>query len=136
MKLIYVVLATAVVMVGYNLLAKPSAPPSSSPSPSPTPSPSDQTSQITVINVEAGSFYYDPNVITVKKGQPVKIVMTSVDMMHDFVVDELNLKLPIVKNGETGEIEFTPDTVGEFVYYCSVGQHRANGQVGTLIVTE
>jgi len=31
-------------------------------------------------------------------------------------------------------VEFTADTPGEFEYYCSVGQHRANGQVGKLIV--
>jgi heme/copper-type cytochrome/quinol oxidase subunit 2 len=86
---------------------------------------SDLTQEVMVIDVEAGSFYYTPDTITVKKGQPVKIVMTSVDMMHDFVIDELNVKLPIVRNGDTGEIEFTPDTVGEFEYFCSVADHRA-----------
>ena len=57
-------------------------------------------------------------------------------MMHDFVIDELNVKSEIIKSGETGEVEFTPDTIGEFEFYCSVGQHRANGMVGTLIVEE
>lgn len=88
------------------------------------------------VNVEAGSFYYKPNEIRVKKGQTVKITMNSVSMMHDFVIDELNVKMPIVKNGETGTVEFVADTVGTFEYYCSVGQHRANGQVGKLIVEE
>jgi len=54
--------------------------------------------------------------------------------MHDFVIDELNVKMPIVKNGEIGTVEFIADQVGEFEYYCSVGQHRQNGQVGKLIV--
>jgi heme/copper-type cytochrome/quinol oxidase subunit 2 len=89
-----------------------------------------------VIDVEAGSFYYTPDTITVQKGQPVKIVMTSVDMMHDFIIDELDVQIPVIQNGDTGEVEFTPNTVGEFEYYCSVGAHRANGQVGTLVVTE
>jgi heme/copper-type cytochrome/quinol oxidase subunit 2 len=86
--------------------------------------------------MEAGSFYYSPNEIRVKKGETVKIVMKSVDMMHDFNIDELDVKLPITKSGETNSVEFTADTVGEFEFYCSVGQHRANGQVGTLIVEE
>lgn len=88
------------------------------------------------IEVEAGSFYYKPNEIRVKKGETVKIVMKSVSMMHDFVIDELNVKMPITKNGETGTVEFVADKAGMFEYYCSVGQHRANGQVGTIIVEE
>lgn len=86
------------------------------------------------ITIEAGGFYYKPAEIRIKKGQKVKIVMNSVDMMHDFNIDELEVKMPIVKSGETGTVEFTPDTVGTFEYYCSVGQHREKGQVGTLIV--
>ena len=31
-------------------------------------------------------------------------------------------------------VEFTVDKTGTFEYYCSVGQHRANGMVGNLIV--
>ncbi len=95
-----------------------------------------QQDEVKIINVEAGSFYYKPNEIRVKKGQKVKIVMKSVSMMHDFVIDELDVRMPVTKNGETGEVEFTPTQVGEFEYYCSVGQHRANGQVGKIIIEE
>lgn len=92
--------------------------------------------EVQIVEVEAGSFYYEPNEIRVKQGETVRIVMTSVDMMHDFKIDELGVSLPITRNGETNEVEFTADTVGEFEFYCSVGEHRANGQVGTLIVEE
>jgi len=92
------------------------------------------TKNIKEINMEAGSFYYKPNTITVKKGETVKIVMHSVSMMHDFNIDELNVRMPIVKNGDTGIVEFTADKVGTFEYYCSVGQHRANGQVGKITI--
>lgn len=91
---------------------------------------------VKTIEVEAGSFYYKPNTITVKKGEKVKIVMKSVSMMHDFNIDELGVKIPIAKDGETGTVEFTADKVGAFEYYCSVGKHRQLGQVGTLTVTE
>ncbi len=116
-------------------------PPAQNPSPSPITnempaSDSGVPETVVVIDVEAGSFYYKPNVITVKKGQPAKIVLSSKDMMHDFNIDELNVRLPIVKSGNTGEVEFVADKVGEYEYYCSVGQHRKNGQVGKFIVTE
>jgi len=92
------------------------------------------TKDIREINMEAGSFYYKPNIITVKKGEKVKIIMNSVSMMHDFVIDELNVRMPIVKNGDIGTVEFVVDKIGTFEYYCSVGQHRANGQVGKIII--
>jgi len=88
------------------------------------------------ISMEAGAFYYKPSELRVKKGQKVKIVMTSKDMMHDFNIDELNVKLPITKSGETNTVEFVPEKAGTFEYYCSVGQHRKNGQVGKIIVEE
>lgn len=90
--------------------------------------------EVRTITIEAGSFYYKPAEIRVKKGEKVKLVMNSVDMMHDFNIDELGVKIPIAKAGETATVEFTPDKVGEFEYYCSVGEHRKNGQVGTIIV--
>lgn len=88
------------------------------------------------IAIEAGSFYYKPNLIRVKKGEKVKITLNSVSMMHDLVIDELGLKIPVTKSGNTAVAEFTPEKAGEFEFYCSVGQHRQNGQVGKLIVTE
>ena len=91
---------------------------------------------VRTVNIEAGSFYYDPKEITVKKGEVVRIVLTAKDMMHNFNLDEFSVESATVKAGETTTFEFTPDKVGEFEYYCSVGQHRANGQVGTLIVEE
>jgi heme/copper-type cytochrome/quinol oxidase subunit 2 len=95
-----------------------------------------ESSTAKVVTMDAGSFYYSVKTITVKKGEKVKIVMTSRDMMHDLNIDELDVKLPITKSGETNSIEFTADKVGTFEYYCSVGQHRKQGQVGKITVTE
>lgn len=96
----------------------------------------DEAADATVqtVTIEAGSFYYKPNVINAKVGDKIKVVMSSKDMMHDFVIDELDVKMPITKSGETNEVEFTVTKAGTFEFYCSVGQHRKNGQVGTLIV--
>ena len=87
-----------------------------------------------VVAVEGGSFYYKPNEIRAKKDQPITIQLTSVDMMHDFRIDELKVKTEIAKNGETVEVTFTPTEAGSFEFYCSVGSHRAQGMVGKLIV--
>ena len=91
---------------------------------------------VKVIKIEGGSFYFKPNEIRIKKGETVKIVLTSMDMMHDFVVDELNVRTNIAKAGDTTEVTLTPEIAGEFEFYCSVGNHRAQGMVGTLIIVE
>jgi len=87
------------------------------------------------IEVEGGSFYYEPNEIRVGTGQAVTITLNSVDMMHDFVIDELNVATEVIPGGESTSVTFTaPDTPGEYEFYCSVGNHKAQGMVGTLIV--
>lgn len=87
-----------------------------------------------VVAVEGGSFYYKPDKITAKVGEKIRIELKSVDMMHDFVIDELNVRTQIIKSGDTGVVEFTPTEAGEFEFYCSVGNHKAQGMVGTLVV--
>ena len=93
-----------------------------------------EETDVVTIRMEAGSFYYAPSEIRVSAGDKVKIELTSVDMMHDFNIDELNVKSPVTLAGETSVIEFIAEEPGEYEYYCSVGNHRAMGQVGTLIV--
>lgn len=84
--------------------------------------------------LNAGSFYYDPQVIRVKEGDTVRIVMYSLSMVHDLVIDELGVRSPMVKAGESGVVEFVASRKGTFEFYCSVGTHRSQGQVGTLII--
>jgi len=86
------------------------------------------------ITVEGGSFYFKPNEIKVKKGEKVKITFTNAGGMHDFVIDEFNVKSEMLQDGATTTVEFTPDKAGTFEFYCSVGNHRQMGMKGNLIV--
>jgi Heme/copper-type cytochrome/quinol oxidases, subunit 2 len=90
--------------------------------------------QSSPIAVEVGMFYFKPNVIRVKKGQPVKIVFTNKEGIHDFVINELNVQTQKIKAGESETVEFTPEKTGSFEFYCSVSDHRAKGMKGTLVV--
>ena len=147
MNMVIMVAAIAVVLIGgFMLFNKPSttvAPttdtvPTTQEDMQPTDSSGIEESMgdVVIVDMEAGAFYYTPKEIRVKKGQTVRINLTAKDMMHDFNIDELNVKSPIVKAGESTVIEFVAGEVGSYEYYCSVGQHRANGQIGTLIVEE
>ncbi|MBI2310236.1 cupredoxin domain-containing protein [Candidatus Collierbacteria bacterium] len=138
-NLFYIGLLIVLVIIGLPLLQngkkKTVAPVAESvATPTPTATPVDVVNG--AIAVEAGSFYYKPNLIHVKKGVKVKLTLNAVSLMHDFNIDELGIKVPVTKSGSSSTVEFTADKVGEFEFYCSIGQHRANGQVGKLIVTE
>lgn len=95
---------------------------------------SESSQDVRVIEVKGGMFYFDPSEIRLRKGEKVKVVFTSVDGSHDFVIDELEVRSRVVRTGESDEVEFVASEVGKFEYYCSVGNHRAMGMKGYLIV--
>ena len=87
------------------------------------------------IDVNATSFAYDPDEITVDTGEDVAIVLTSDDLLHDFVIDELDVHVAADRD-ETAEGGLRADTAGEYTYYCTVAGHREAGMEGTLVVAE
>jgi len=72
--------------------------------------------------------------LRVKKGDKVRIEFTSIGGFHDWKVDEFDVATDRVNTGESAAVEFTASQAGTFEYYCSVGNHRAQGMVGKLIV--
>lgn len=87
-----------------------------------------------VVQINAENFSFDKKEIRVKQGQIVKIVLTSTEGFHDWVVDEFSAATEEINTGQTTEVIFTADKKGIFEYYCSVGSHRQFGMVGNLIV--
>jgi cytochrome c oxidase subunit II len=71
------------------------------------------------IEVVAKRFAYEPADVTLKKGEPVVIELTSLDVAHGVKFKELNLSTVIKKDGKS-ELAFTPTEVGDFVGHCSV----------------
>ena len=71
------------------------------------------------IEITAKRFTYEPGEITLKKGQPVVLVIKSVDVTHGLRVRELNVdvKIPV---GSPQEVQLTPQKIGNFVAHCSV----------------
>jgi cytochrome c oxidase subunit 2 len=88
------------------------------------------------IEVSVKKFSYAPAEITVKKGEPVVLVLTTEDVSHGLKFKELNLNAKIDK-GKPAELAFTPDKVGDFVGHCSVFCGSGHGTMTlTLHVTE
>jgi len=89
---------------------------------------------VKTFNVTAKNFSFSPSQITVNKGDTVKIVLTSQGGTHDWVVDQFNAKTSLVSDGQTATVQFVANKAGTYEYYCSVGNHRQMGMVGTLTV--
>jgi cytochrome c oxidase subunit 2 len=88
------------------------------------------------IEVTAKRFDFTPAEITVKKGEPVVIELKSVDVAHGLSFRDLGLNVKVSK-GQTAELSFTPDKVGDFVGQCSVFCGPGHGKMRlTLHVVE
>src|SRR5277367_563111 len=88
------------------------------------------------IDVSVKRFAYEPAEITVKKGEPVVLEITTQDVAHGLKFKELNLNTKIEK-GKPGELVFTPTKTGDFVGHCAVFCGSGHGSMTlTLHVTE
>lgn len=88
------------------------------------------------IDVTAKRFAFEPSSITVKKGQPVELILKSADVPHGLKFRELGVEVKAGK-GKTGEVEFTPQKPGDFVGHCDVFCGRGHGSMSlTLHVVE
>ena len=88
------------------------------------------------IHITAKKFDFTPDTITVKKGEPVVLVISSQDRKHGFNLRGFGIRAD-VNPGETARIRFTPDKTGKFTFSCDVfcGEGHED-MTGTIVVTE
>jgi cytochrome c oxidase subunit 2 len=84
------------------------------------------------IEVTASRFRYTPGEITLKKNEPVVLVIKSTDVAHGLRIRELGLDTKAGK-GQISEAALTPEKTGDFVGHCSVFCGSGHGSM-TLIV--
>jgi len=88
------------------------------------------------IKMTAKKYQFDPNVITVKKGDHVKLIITALDRNHGFKLEAFGINQKLEK-GEVTTIEFTADKTGTFPFKCSEVCGLGHGKMkGKLVVQE
>jgi cytochrome c oxidase subunit 2 len=84
------------------------------------------------LELTAVKYNFIPNVIKVKKGDQVKLVITARDRDHGFKLAAFHIDQRLPK-GEAVTVEFTADQAGTFPFQCSVfcglGHKKMNGQL-------
>jgi cytochrome c oxidase subunit 2 len=77
-----------------------------------------------VVKITAAKFHFEPDHITLHKGQPVTLQLTSTDATHGFMIRVLKIDTEI-KPGKVTEMTVTPATPGSFIaicdHYCGLG---------------
>ncbi len=77
-----------------------------------------------VIEITAKKFEFTPSEITLKKGEPVILRLTSSDRVHGFMSKQLKIDTDIPSD-TSKDVAVTPDTVGNFTvicdHYCGTG---------------
>jgi len=84
--------------------------------------------------VSGENFSFTPSTITVKKGDMVSITFKNVSGFHDFRLPAFNVATKQFASPGEETVTFTADKTGSFEFYCSVGNHKAMGMKGTLVV--
>lgn len=90
--------------------------------------------------IEMKPFEFSSKTLQLKGGQTYWVKLINREGMHDFVVDELNVKSNQLTQADEEamvRIDVPEDAVGEtYEFYCSVGNHRQMGMVGTIEVMD
>src|SRR5438270_550326 len=81
---------------------------------------------------QAKRFGLTPSEVTMKKGEPVLLVLTSDDVSHGLRFRELNVNLKAPKGG-SAEAQFTPKVTGDFVGHCSVFCGSGHGSMALTL---
>ena len=78
----------------------------------------DLTGEILCRSPEKGN--YSPRITKVTVGQKVKLRVRNVDTVtHGFAIPSLEVDAGEIKAGRSKVLEFTPDKVGKYDFYCT-----------------
>jgi len=84
------------------------------------------------ITISASKFQFEPNDITVKKGEEVVMIIQSQDVTHGLLLKDFGVKTEI-KKGQSTEVKFTPQTAGTFEGKCAHFCGKGHGSMKMTI---
>lgn len=115
-----------------------------SPSPAtPTPSP-EPPSPVSLAVSTSGAYPvnpgFSPSTLTAPAGAEVTVTLTNAEsaplVPHDWVLEGVDgAGTGNVAPGDSASVTFVAPAPGDYVFFCSLGDHRERGMVGTFTVT-
>ena len=96
----------------------------------------DATPGVREFTMTAKNYEFVPGVITVKKGERVRLIITATDRAHGIKIEGYDIDQMLKKDDPT-TVEFTADKAGTFEFkcsvYCGMGHRKMKGK---LVVEE
>ena len=88
------------------------------------------------VSIRASGSGFEPSEVVIRKGEAVRVVLSSGDREHCFAVDAFRIEKRILPDRPTS-FDFTPDRAGRFPFYCCLESGAAAAaERGELVVTE
>jgi cytochrome c oxidase subunit II len=72
-----------------------------------------------VIKILARRFTYTPNKLTLTKGVPVVLELTTADVLMGFSVPDFDVRADIIP-GKAARVRLVPDKIGTFAFLCDI----------------
>jgi heme/copper-type cytochrome/quinol oxidase subunit 2 len=116
-RLIFFAIAIALAAIAFVLRASPS-----------------RANPVHEVRVVAKQFAFEPAVIQVTAGEPVRLVIRSADRVHGFSIRNLNIDVQIPRSGNV-VVEFTAPRAGRYEVVCSEFCGSGHGQMKAAIVS-
>jgi heme/copper-type cytochrome/quinol oxidase subunit 2 len=88
----------------------------------------------TVAEVVISGKGFRPATLNARKGEPLRVKLSTADHEHCFAIDELRVEKRVVP-GRTTLLDITPDKPGRFAFYCCL-ENGAEAERGVLVVSE
>jgi cytochrome c oxidase subunit II len=88
-----------------------------------------------VIKITAERYDYEPEHITLRRGEPVVLELTAEDRMHGFHLKALGVRADVLP-GNSVRVRVVPDKLGTFPFTCDVFCGSGHGEMsGSITVT-
>ena len=91
---------------------------------------------VDTIEIVASEHGFEPRVINLRKGDPVRLRLTTADREHCFALDAYRVEKRILP-GRATLVELTPEKAGSFAFQCCIETGAAaDKEHGRLVVVE
>jgi len=86
-----------------------------------------------VVAITAHRFEFSPAEVTLERGQPVVLRLTSLDVTHGFYSKQLGLD-EIIEHGKVLDLPLTPGEAGRFTVICDHFCGAGHGNMKMVVV--
>lgn len=94
------------------------------------------TTTAETVEVVASERGFEPRVINLRKGDPVRLRLTTSDREHCFALDAYRIEKRILP-GKATLVELTPEKAGTFAFQCCIEEGAAaDKEHGRVVVIE